>query len=60
MSDSQRPSLASRPTADQIARFAKLTPEQRFHWPVDTLALCYELSPPEVQAQWPNHKASGV
>ncbi len=44
--------LASRPTAEQIARFSKLTPEQRFQWLVDTLALCHELATPEARARW--------
>jgi hypothetical protein len=49
-------SLASRPTPDQIERFAKLTAEERFRWLVDTLALCYELATPEARAQWHEHK----
>jgi hypothetical protein len=53
---SEPPSLSSRPTPDQIARFAKLTPEQRFHWLVELLAVCYELAPPEAHAAWRRHK----
>ncbi len=34
----------------------KLSAEERFHWLVDTLALCYELATPEVRAQWREHK----
>lgn len=49
--------LSSTPTADQIARFAQLTPEERFRWLVDVLALCYELATPEVRASWHKHKA---
>ncbi|HEY8924084.1 MAG TPA: hypothetical protein VIU64_06860, partial [Polyangia bacterium] len=50
--------LASRPTADQIARFARLTPEERFHWLVDLLALCYELATPEARASWHQQKTA--
>ena len=37
---------------------AQLTPEERFRWLVDLLALCYELATPEVRASWHEHKAS--
>jgi hypothetical protein len=49
-------SLASRPTAEQIARFSKLTTEERFRWLVDTLAVCHELATPETRRQWRKHK----
>jgi hypothetical protein len=52
MTESSRPLGANGPTADQIDRFAKLTVEQRFHWLVDMLAVCYELTPPEARALW--------
>lgn len=57
MTEALRKPLVSRPTPDQIERFAQLTAEERFHWLVDTLALCFELSPPEVREQWRKHKA---
>jgi len=57
MSESPRPTLVAQPTADQIERFSKLTVEQRFHWLVDTLALCFDLATPEARAQWRKHKA---
>ena len=57
MTDAKWPSLVSRPTPDQLARFAALTPEQRFHWLVDTLSLCYELATPDARAAWREHKA---
>ncbi len=57
MNEPQRTTLASRPTTEQIERFAKLSYEERFQWLVDTLALCYELSPSETQASWREHKA---
>ena len=50
--------LSSTPTADQLARFAQLTPEERFRWLVDLLAVCYELATPDVRASWQKHKAS--
>jgi len=53
-----KPSLAgSVPTPDQIARFSKLTAEERFRWLVDTLALCHELATPAARAQWRKHKS---
>jgi hypothetical protein len=52
MTDPKVNMLASTPTPDQIERFAKLTYEQRFHWLVDTLALCHELATPETRASW--------
>jgi hypothetical protein len=58
MSERARGSRASRPTADQVARFRKLTPEQRLHWLLDTLVLCHELATPEAKAQWRKHKDS--
>jgi hypothetical protein len=56
MTERVRAQLASRPTAEQIARFSKLTAEQRFQWLVDTLALCHELATPEARARWRDHK----
>lgn len=56
MTDRPRPELVSRPTQDQIERFSKLTVEQRFQWLVDTLALCFDLAPPEARAAWREHK----
>lgn len=56
MTDERRPSLAVRPSPDQIARFALLTPEQRFYWLVDTIALCFDLATPEARQSWRNHK----
>jgi hypothetical protein len=50
--DAPPPVLVSEPTADQIERFRKLSVEQRFHWLVDTLALCFELATPQARAQW--------
>ena len=44
--------LVSRPTRDQIDAFAKLTAEQRFNWLMDMLALCYDLTPPELREHW--------
>ena len=58
MNDRTRPSLASRPTPDQLERFRRLTPEQRLHWALDTLVLCHELATPEAKARWRKHKAS--
>lgn len=52
MTERTRDALVTRPTADQIARFSKLTPEQRFQWLVDMLALCYELATPEARERW--------
>ena len=52
MPESSRPAVANGPSADQIERFAKLTAEQRFHWLVDMLAVCYELATPEARALW--------
>ncbi len=49
--------LASEPDADQLRRFALLTPEERFHWLVDMLALCHELATPEARESWRTHKA---
>lgn len=49
--------LASRPTPEQLERFAKLSAEERFNWFADMLALCFELSPPEVRERWREHKA---
>ena len=49
-------SLSSTPTADQIERFSQLTPEERFRWLVDLLAVCYDLATPEVRASWHEHK----
>ena len=49
--------LASSPDADQLRRFALLTPEQRFQWLVDMLALCHDLATPEARASWRRHKA---
>ena len=57
MSSTPRRSLASRPTADQVERFRRLTPEQRLQWALDTLVLCYELATPEARAKWHEHKA---
>jgi len=58
MTDGARASLWSRPTDDQLARFARLTAEERFHWLVDMLALCHELATPEVRESWRKHKAA--
>ena len=58
MSDREHAPLVSAPTADQIERFARLTPEERFRWLVDLLALCHELATPEVRASWRAHKGS--
>lgn len=58
MPENLRAHLSSTPTADQIARFGQLTPEERFRWLVDLLALCYELATPEVRVSWYEHKAS--
>jgi hypothetical protein len=44
------------PTPEQMQRFRTLSVEERFHWLVDTLRVCYEMSPPEVHAQWRKHK----
>lgn len=51
--------LVSKPDADQISRFSQLTPEQRFHWLTDLLALCHELATPEARESWRKHKALG-
>jgi len=59
MSEKLTAQLVSKPDADQIRRFAQLTPEQRFHWLVDMLALCHELATPEVRESWRKHKAFG-
>ena len=59
MSEKVTAHLASRPDADQLGRFAQLTVEERFHWLVDLLALCHELTPPEVRESWRKHKARG-
>ena len=48
--------LVSRPTPEQIAAFAKLSPEQRFNWLMDLLALCHELTPPELRERWRTSK----
>ena len=57
MTDGTRTSLASRPSTDQIARFAQLTPEERFHWLVDMLAICHELATADVRESWRKHRA---
>ncbi len=57
MSEAALSALTSRPTADQIERFAKLTAEERFQWLVDTLSLCHELATEETRAAWRRHKA---
>jgi hypothetical protein len=57
MAESVQAHLSSAPTPDQLARFALLTPEERFRWLVDLLAVCYELATPEVRASWHEHKA---
>jgi hypothetical protein len=57
MTERARPALASRPTDEQIARFAKLSAEERFRWLVDTMALCYELATPDARERWRLHKA---
>lgn len=44
--------LVSHPTSEQLAAFAQLTEEQRFNWLMDMLALCYDLTPPELRARW--------
>jgi len=56
MADKVPAPLVSTPDADQIGRFAQLTPEQRFHWLVDMLALCHDLATPEARASWRKHK----
>ena len=58
MPESEHTHLASTPTADQIERFSRLTPEERFRWLVDLLALCHELATPEARASWHAHKTS--
>jgi hypothetical protein len=59
MSDPPEASLETRPTAEQIERFSRLSPEERFHWLMDMLALCYELATPEARASWAEHKRRG-
>jgi len=56
MTDPSQASLVSVPTPEQMQRFRTLSVEERFHWLVDTLRVCYEMSPPEVHAQWRKHK----
>jgi hypothetical protein len=56
MTEPQRATLTSRPTSEQLERFSKLSYEERFHWLVDMLALCYELSSREAQDSWRKHK----
>lgn len=49
--------LISRPTQEQIDAFKKLDAEQRFNWLMDMLALCYDLTPPELRERWRTIKA---
>ena len=44
--------LVSRPTREQLAAFAKLTAEERYNWLMDMLALCYDLTPPDLRDRW--------
>jgi len=44
--------LVSRPTREQVENFARLSVEQRFNWLMDMLALCHDLTPPEVRERW--------
>jgi len=60
MTESRRSSLESKPTADQIERFAQLTAEQRFFWLVDMLSFCHELATPEARELWRKHKAANL
>jgi hypothetical protein len=48
--------LVSRPTKEQVEAFAKLTAEERFNWLMDLLALCFELTPPEIRDRWRQHR----
>ncbi len=44
--------LVSRPTREQVENFARLSVEQRFNWLMDMLALCHDLTPPDVREGW--------
>lgn len=50
-----RPLVAS-PTREQVARFAKLTMEQRYLWWSDMLLALWEMTPPESRAAWRRHR----
>jgi thiamine pyrophosphate-dependent acetolactate synthase large subunit-like protein len=43
---------ASYPTDDQIARFARLTAEERFLWLVGMQRMLWEAATPEARANW--------
>jgi len=55
-SDPRPPSLAARPTAEQLERFSRLTVEERSRWLVDYLAVCHELAGPEARERWREHR----
>lgn len=59
MTDEELEKLTHAPSREQIERFQKLTPEQRYHWWTDMLLLLHELATPEVRAAWRRHKEQG-